>query len=217
VISGVIGSGKTSLTTDLADYLGYTPIYEPVADNPYLSDFYKDPKRWAYPMQERLKSMRFRLHQDSVWGIRSGRYKGVIADRSIHEDSIFAEINHELGNICERDWETYLAGFEDMKHFLMEPDAIIFLDASPETCKARADQRDRPEERNTALGPKDRGIPLDYLQKLHARYSMWAAEVANRIPLIPVPWEEFRPAKEVWEYVLRRLDFRSRFNKNMKL
>ena len=51
VVSGLIGVGKTVLTEKLAKLLGYEPIYEPVKDNPYLSDFYKDPHKWAYPMQ----------------------------------------------------------------------------------------------------------------------------------------------------------------------
>ncbi|MGD9729315.1 MAG: deoxynucleoside kinase, partial [Nitrospiraceae bacterium] len=78
VISGLIGVGKSTFTTKLAEHLGYEPFYEPVdaADNPYLELFYKDPKTYAYPMQEFLKHRRFAAYQAAAWGIRAGRFKG---------------------------------------------------------------------------------------------------------------------------------------------
>ena len=39
-IAGNIGSGKTTLTKMLAAHYGWTPKFESVDFNPYLSDFY---------------------------------------------------------------------------------------------------------------------------------------------------------------------------------
>ena len=40
-LSGIIGSGKSSLTEILSDELGTKAFYEPVKDNPVLPLFYK--------------------------------------------------------------------------------------------------------------------------------------------------------------------------------
>ena len=58
-IAGLIAVGKNHFTTELEGLLGYRAFYEPVEENPYLADFYQDPVRWAYPMQEFLPVSRF--------------------------------------------------------------------------------------------------------------------------------------------------------------
>jgi deoxyadenosine kinase len=218
IVAGLIGAGKTRFTEDLSRYLGFEAAYEPVDENPYLSDFYKEPARWGYPMQEHLKSMRFRTHIASVWSIKAGNTKGVVSDRSIWEDTIFAEINRDLGNITEREYQTYLHGFADMSLFLAEPDVLIFLDASPETCKARADGRARPQEMDTSMNEvKGGGIPLSYMQRLSEGYESWLGDISSRMPVVRVGWEEFRPVEEVWEAVQATVSERSRFNRSLRV
>ena len=46
-IAGNIGSGKTTLTNMLAKHYGWKKFLEPVDDNPYIDDYYKDISRWA--------------------------------------------------------------------------------------------------------------------------------------------------------------------------
>ena len=50
-ISGLIGAGKTTLATKLAEKMNLPCFYEPVIDNTYLADFYKDPARFSFPLQ----------------------------------------------------------------------------------------------------------------------------------------------------------------------
>ena len=47
----VSGAGKTTLATKLAERMGLPCFYEPVIDNMYLADFYRDPKRYSFPLQ----------------------------------------------------------------------------------------------------------------------------------------------------------------------
>ena len=58
VISGLIGVGKSTFTTQLAEHLGYEPFYEPVDgdENPYLELFYKDPKKNLETSEARLEA-----------------------------------------------------------------------------------------------------------------------------------------------------------------
>ncbi len=50
-ISGLIGAGKSTLATKLAEKMSLPCFYEPVIDNAYLADFYKDPSRYSFPLQ----------------------------------------------------------------------------------------------------------------------------------------------------------------------
>ena len=52
-ISGLIGAGKTTLATKLAEKMNLPCFFEPVIDNEYLADFYKDPARYSFPLQVR--------------------------------------------------------------------------------------------------------------------------------------------------------------------
>ena len=50
-IAGNIGSGKTTLTKLLSKRYGWKPNFEPVDNNPYLADYYKDMERWSFNLQ----------------------------------------------------------------------------------------------------------------------------------------------------------------------
>jgi deoxyadenosine/deoxycytidine kinase len=219
VVSGPIGVGKSTLTKKLADFLEYEPIFEPVEDNPYLEKFYKDPHKWAYPMQEFLKHRRFAAYQFAAWGIRHGRFKGVVLDRSIHEDTIFAEINAKIGTIDPLNFKTYLQGFQDFMTFLPEPDVYVYLDASPETCHQRILDRARPAEQQTGFegDPEDapKGIPLDYLRTLHQGYQDWLKEIAPRIPTVRLDWSRFKSTEDAWKWVQSQIEKRSRFTRSL--
>ena len=217
VISGLIGVGKSVLTKKLAALLEYEPIYEPVEDNSYLEKFYKDPHKWAYPMQEFLKHRRFAAYQFASWGIRHGRFKGVVLDRSIHEDTVFAEINHKIGTIHGLNWATYLQGFQDFMTFLPEPDVYVYLDASPEVCHQRILDRKRPQESTSKFeGDEEQaGIPLDYLRTLHQGYQDWLKEIAPRIPTVRLDWSQFKTTEDAWKWVQSQVEKRSRFTRSL--
>jgi deoxyadenosine/deoxycytidine kinase len=219
VISGLIGVGKSTFTTALAEHLGYEAFYEPVDNNPYLALFYKEPKKYAYPMQEYLKHRRFSAYQCAAWGIRCGRWKGAVMDRSIHEDTVFAEINQKIGTIEELNWKTYLQGFQDFQIFCPEPDVYIYLEASPETCHERILKRARPAEQQTGFegNPDDAqaGIPLDYLRTLHQGYQDWLKEIAPRIPIVRLDWSRFKDVVTAWKWVEGQIDKRSRFTRSL--
>jgi len=51
VVEGVIGAGKTTLTNILSEYYNAEKILEEVETNPFLSNFYKDRKSYAFQTQ----------------------------------------------------------------------------------------------------------------------------------------------------------------------
>ena len=124
-IAGNIGSGKTTLTRLLAAHYGWTPKYESVTYNPYLEDYYKDIPRWSYNLETYFLAMRFK----DVLEI--GRSEGVVIQyRTILEGvHIFVRNNLEMGNLSQRDYDTYMLLFEMMMSMVKLPDLLIYLRA----------------------------------------------------------------------------------------
>jgi deoxyadenosine/deoxycytidine kinase len=169
-VAGNIGAGKSSLTRLLADRLHWKPVFESVEDNPYLPDFYTDMKRWSFHLQMYFLANRFKHHRIIV---ESG--ESVIQDRSIYEDAeIFARNLHEMGNMDQRDYDTYVSLFHVMMEFLKPPDLLIYLRASVETLIRQIERRGRSFEKT---------IPREYLEKLHSHYEAWI-QAYRRGPLL---------------------------------
>jgi deoxyadenosine kinase len=176
-IAGLIGAGKTTLATALGEHLNLEVHFEPVIDNEYLDDFYRETARYAFPMQIYLLNRRFQQHQEIIW-----RGNGGVQDRTIYEDAIFAKTLRDQGFMDQRDYETYLALFRHMSNFMCRPHVIIYLDVAPETSLARINERDRSCEST---------VSLEYLQQLYDNYEEFVVEIARLIPVLRVKWEEF--------------------------
>ena len=162
-IAGNIGSGKTTLTTNLAKHFKWNAHYEEVENNPYLNDFYKDMQRWSFNLQVYFLNSRFRQVIDMQ---KSG--KNYIQDRTIYEDAyIFAPNLHSMGLMSTRDFENYMEIFNLMDGFIKGPDLLIYLRASVSTLVDQIQKRGRDYENS---------IRLDYLTRLNERYEAWIGE-----------------------------------------
>ena len=65
-VAGIIGAGKSTLARTLGEHLGMDVYYEPVEDNEYLADFYRDTPRYSFAMQVYLLNRRFKQHQEII-------------------------------------------------------------------------------------------------------------------------------------------------------
>ncbi len=162
-IAGNIGSGKSSLLDFLTGTYDVSPFYEPNDDNPYLPDFYKDMKRWAFQSQLFFLSNKFRIHQEA------DRTAGVVVqDRTIFEDAeIFATALHQMRKIDSRDWQTYWSFYQTILETIQAPDLMIYLRCPMRTLRRRIKLRGRRMEQ---------GIPLSYLKRLERLYEDWIAD-----------------------------------------
>ncbi|MEJ2171921.1 MAG: deoxynucleoside kinase [Woeseiaceae bacterium] len=164
-IAGNMGSGKSTLVEFLSRTYDVVPFYEPNDENPYLSDFYKDMKRWAFQSQLYFLSNKFRLHQEL------DRQTGVVAlDRTIFEDAeIFATALFQMRKISKRDWETYQAFYQAILDAIRPPDLMIYLRCSMRTLRQRIRLRGRAMEQD---------VPLAYLKRLDRLYEDWIGSYA---------------------------------------
>ncbi len=159
-IAGNIGAGKSSLTGLLGKSFNWKMYYESVDDNPYLSDFYDDMRRWSFNLQIYFLSSRFR-HQKEM------QEAGVslIQDRTIYEDvEIFAKNLHDMGLMSDRDFDNYSTLFSEMVQYLRPPDLLIYLRAEVPTLVRQIQRRGRNYE-NT--------IRIEYLERLNTLYEDW--------------------------------------------
>jgi deoxyadenosine kinase len=188
-IAGMIGAGKSTLAAALGQHLGIDTYYEPVADNEYLADFYRDTSRYSFAMQVYLLNRRFQQHQEIIW-----RGRPAVQDRTIYEDSIFAKMLAKTGLMDDRDYRTYVQLFRNMSNFMCKPSVIIFLDVSPESSAARIRARSRDVESKIELG---------YLHALYEGYQEFIASISKVIPVIRVDYERFATAEEMAEVIRR--------------
>ena len=188
-IAGLIGAGKTTLATALGEHLGLDVHYEPVIDNTYLEDFYRDTARYAFAMQIYLLNRRFQQHQEIIW-----RGRGGVQDRTIYEDAIFAKTLRERGQLDARDYETYVSLFRNMSNFMCRPNIIIYLDCSPEVSMQRIVERSRGCEV---------GIELSYLRRLREGYEEFLEEIARLIPVIRVSYDDYWETEKLAAAVTR--------------
>jgi deoxyadenosine/deoxycytidine kinase len=161
-VAGNMGAGKSSLVSFLCRHFELQPFYEPSEENPYLKDFYKDMRRWAFHSQMYFLSGKFRIHQE----LERARSKvPVVQDRTIYEDAeIFAANLFRSHRMSARDYATYRALYESIVRSLRPPDLMIYLRASLRTVRKRIRARGRPEEQS---------VPVGYLRRLGALYEEW--------------------------------------------
>ena len=156
-VAGNIGSGKSTLTNLLARHYGWEPRFEAVEGNPYLEDYYHDIHRWSFNLEVYFLKERFR----DLIAISQTDHT-IIQDRTIYEGVyVFMENNKAMGNLSDRDYETYMELFEQMMSMVKLPDLIIYLRASVPHLVSNIQKRGRDYEQ---------AIQLDYLQNLNERY-----------------------------------------------
>lgn len=176
LVAGNIGAGKTSLTERLGARLGWRTAFESVADNPYLAEFYADMRQWSFHLQVFFLGHRARQHLDLARDPRSA-----IADRSIYEDAyIFARALHHLGNLNERDYQSYQAVFELVMDGLPRPDLLLYLHAPAPVLMERIRSRGRGIET---------GITVEYLALLESFYADWL-RAFNLCPVLTIRTED---------------------------
>ena len=192
-IAGNIGSGKTTLTRKLAGHYGWIPKYESVTYNPYLEDYYKDIPRWSYNLETYFLAQRF---QDLLDISKSDAV--IIQDRTILEGvEIFVANNHDMGNLSDRDYDTYMQLFRLMMSMVNPPDLLIYLRCSVPHLVEQIQKRGREYEQS---------MSLDYLGGLNERYEEWIGRYKGRLLVIDADRLDFEGSPEDFSYITDKID-----------
>ena len=171
-IAGNIGVGKSTLTGYLSEQWGFDTVPEPESRNPFLKDFYKNPKRWALHSQLFFLTERAKMQRRAE---KTSQY--LLLDRSIYEDAeVFAKTL-----LSKNEYKVYKRVYDFLLEDLTPPNFVVYLKASVPTLMERIKGRGRLYEKN---------IKRSYIRKLNERYDEWIANFTVA-PVITIDTEKY--------------------------
>lgn len=166
-IEGPIGVGKSTLAAILAKEFKADLIQDTETVNPYLKQFYKDPKPVALHTQLHFLLSRLEV-LNSPEVVRPTR--PIVADFLLDKDKLFAELT-----LSEDEWWMYTRTFDRMSENCVRPDLVIYLQAPLERLIQRIERRGLRHEQR---------IDSHYLQQLISVYERYFHEYAESALLI---------------------------------
>lgn len=186
IVEGNIGAGKSTFLKLINTHFPHiTVAFEPlhnwqskVYGQSILTNFYKNPKRWAYTMetltmacrvQEHMKEQnhadQFRLMERSIY---SGRY-------------CFAQNGYENGFLTTLEWNLYLEWFNFLvTDYCKPPHGFIYLKVDPEISFERIKKRNRHSEKNITL------TYLKQINKCHEEFLINKTDILPDLQSVPV-------------------------------
>lgn len=141
-IEGVIGAGKTSLCTMIADRLDGRRVLEEAQENPFLVKFYQNRRSFAFQTQlwflvSRFKQLSGYIDQQDLF------HSLTVSDYIFAKDRIFASVN-----LDDEEMALYDQVAKVMTKSIVPPDLVVYLQASTDTLMRRIERRGRPFEFN---------------------------------------------------------------------
>ena len=169
-IEGAIGVGKTTLSRLLAPTLKADLLLEIFEENPFLADFYKDRK--AYAFQTQIFFLLSRYHQQKKVANLLEENDRLIADYTFEKDALFAGLNLDGDEL-----KTYHSVHAALAEKLEIPDLIVYLRAETDVLMQRIAHRDRPYERN---------MERDYIDNLNKAYEKFFTSPPSGMTVLPI-------------------------------
>lgn len=167
VLAGVIGAGKSSLTSILAEHLGSQAFYEGVEENPILPLYYQNMKRYTFLLNVYLLNTRLSQINKAV------QIPNSVIDRSIYEDKLFFKMNTDAGTADKTEYDIYSSLVDNMLEDIpntpsKKPELLIYISVPYDVMLKRIKKRGREYEQITT----DPTL-ADYYQRLIKYYHSW--------------------------------------------
>lgn len=154
-IEGCIGAGKTQLSKKIAERLNARLILEQFEDNPFLPKFYKDKRRYSFPLEISFLAARYQQLSAELQP-RSLFQNYTVSDYIIGKCLLFSRINLDAD-----EFSLYHKIFEIIQANVPSPDLFIYLHNTYENLLRNIQLRGRPYEQD---------IDLEYLSNINEGY-----------------------------------------------
>lgn len=157
-IEGNIGAGKTTLAHLLSKKLNARLVLEEFADNPFLPQFYQNPKQYAFPLELFFMAERYKQLKEMV--NTGDLFQSVtVSDYLFTKCLLFAKVN-----LPEEEFRLYQKLFDIINQQLIFPDVLIYLHAPVSKLQQNIRKRNRLYEQQ---------IPDEYLYNIQETYSSY--------------------------------------------
>ncbi len=185
IIEGNIGAGKSTLLRLLGQHIPpIKTICEPVKNwqsNRYgqslLTNFYKNPQRWAYTFETLTMAYRITEHIKE----QHDTYQIKIVERSIYSGYYcFAQNSYSQGFMTDIEWHIYKQWFNSLvPGKCHSPKGFIYMRISPDVSYERIKKRNRNAEQT---------MSLSYVEQIHEQHENFLINKINILPeLMRVP------------------------------
>lgn len=156
-VEGVLGSGKSFFAKALADALRGHFVPDAAAENPFLENYYRNPKDFAFATQIFYLLNRFRQQQGLLQGdLFSG---ATVTDYLFARDRIFAYLSLSDSELVLYEQLYKMLSREN----LPQPDLVVYLQLSTEKLAERLDRRGLLKEKG--------GISREALEQIVKAYT----------------------------------------------
>ncbi len=154
-IEGNIGAGKTTFCELMAEEIACKLVLEEFADNPFLPYFYKEPKRFALPMELFLMAERYKQLQNHIL------HRDLFNDYIVSDYTFIKTLLFAKNNLPEEEYRLFHQMFEVLNDQIPKPDLLVYLHRSVPNLIDHISKRGRPYEKS---------IAPEYLQGLQNMY-----------------------------------------------
>lgn len=190
-IEGNIGAGKTTLASKMATDFNAKLILERFKENPFLPKFYKDPDRFAFPLEMSFLADRYQQLLDDLTQYDLFT-ENVIGDYDGYKSLIFAKIT-----LQEEEFVLYKKLFHLMHKELPNPDIYVYLYQNTERLLENIKNRGRDFEQE---------IEASYLQKINKGYMEFIRnQHGKNIKIIDISDKDFVNKREDYLSILKEI------------
>lgn len=155
VVEGVIGVGKTSLCKLIREKLGGMYVLENFESNPFIREFYKSQKQYAFKTQLFYLISRFKQHLELP--LPDLFNSPLIVDYLFEKDRIFATVN-----LDDNELDLYNTVWDVLAPKIKPPQLVVYLQASTDRLLKNIAKRNREYEQT---------ISREYLEALNTAYN----------------------------------------------
>jgi deoxyadenosine/deoxycytidine kinase len=189
-IEGNIGAGKTTLATLLSKHYNAKLVLEAFADNPFLPQFYENPKQFAFPLElffmaERYKQLQEMLVQKNMF------HQLTISDYLFTKSLLFAKVT-----LSEDEYKLYQRLFDIVQQQLIHPQLLVYLHAPVSRLQQNIKKRQRAYEQK---------IPDEYLQSIQETYLQYIKQLQLPVLFVDASNADFLTNDKHLEVILDAL------------